>query len=165
MANSVFFIKFFSFFWKYFKIYEEITEIESNKQPEKQINVRPEEESKVKMTKPTIFKPVIREKTQMPKFIIVGVMKCGTRKWFQMISVENPIGKSDRWNPTSGLIFVEIISSAISRFLQEHPLLYDMGETYFFNRHYARGYVSISNVENWKKIFIHRIKKIINVNL
>ena len=107
------------------------------------------------MKKPTIFKPVIREKTQMPKFIIVGVMKCGTRKWFQMISSV----KSDRWNPTSGLNFVEIISSAISRFLQEHPLLYDMGETYFFNRHYARGYVSISNVENWKKIFIHRIKK------
>ena len=32
-----------------------------------------------------------------------------------------------------------IIYSAISKFLMEHPLLYDMGETYFFNRHYAQG--------------------------
>ena len=74
---------------------------------EEQTSSQAKDKSEVEMSKSTIFNPIIRERTQMPKFIIVGVMKCGT--------------------------------SAISKFLQEHPLLYDMGETYFFNRHYARG--------------------------
>ena len=94
----------------YFKIYDEINHLPDN-QPrntaEEQSVAQLEDQSEVGMSKSNIFNPVIRERTQMPKFVIVGVMKCGT--------------------------------SAISRFLQEHPLLYDMGETYFFNRHYARG--------------------------
>ena len=97
----------------YFKIYDEINELEPKNEPDNQSRNMVEQQShledwtEVEMSKSNIFNPVIRERTQMPKFIIVGVMKCGT--------------------------------SAISRFLQEHPLLYDMGETYFFNRHYARG--------------------------
>ena len=94
----------------YFKIYDEINHLPDN-QPRnmvaEQTSSQPKDKSEVEMSKSTIFNPIIRERTQMPKFIIVGVMKCGT--------------------------------SAISKFLQEHPLLYDMGETYFFNRHYARG--------------------------
>ena len=97
----------------YFKIYDEINELESANEPDNQSRTMVEQQShledrtEVEMSKSNIFNPVIRERTQMPKFIIVGVMKCGT--------------------------------GAISRFLQEHPLLYYMGETYFFNRHYARG--------------------------
>ena len=97
----------------YFKIYDEINELEPENQSDNQSRNMVEQQSRledrteVEMSKSNIFNPVIRERTQMPKFIIVGVMKCGT--------------------------------GAISRFLQEHPLLYDMGETYFFIRHYARG--------------------------
>ena len=73
----------------YFKIYKEITEMEpktlvSNQlenQPETQPKSQPENRSKVEKSKSVIFNPVMREKTQMPKFIIVGVMKCGTREW------------------------------------------------------------------------------------
>ena len=45
--------------------------------------------------------------TVIPKFIIIGAMKCGT--------------------------------SAIATFLNEHSKLYDMGETYFFNRNHDQG--------------------------
>ena len=94
----------------YVKIYDELIHLPDNEPrntAEEQSIAQHEDQSEVEMSKSNIFNPVIRERTQMPKFIIVGVMKCGT--------------------------------SAISKFLQEHPLLYDMGETYFFNRHYARG--------------------------
>lgn len=71
-------------------------------------NSRDEPVATIEKGQESIYTPLRKDGVLLPKFMIIGVMKCGT--------------------------------SAISKFLSDHPLLYDMGETYFFNRNYKEGY-------------------------